>query len=258
MLTVETQPAEGPRYTASLVLVPGLWAGPSAWHGVASLLAHRGWECHLPDVRGRGALGDRAAAVAGYAAALPGQAVLVGHDAGALTALAAAPAARAAAVVLLAPLLPGSPGARALVRSPRHVAALVLGRPVPPPTGRAAVLLAGEAGVARLDGPEDAALLREVAWGRIEAAPAPGVPTLVLAGDRDPLLAPAAAAALARRIGAECATLAGATHWPLAGHGWRDAVDALHRWVVQRLGEPLLERYAETMAERAAGEAEEE
>src|SRR5947207_2124740 len=113
MLTAETLPAEGARYAAGLVCIPGLWAGSRVWRGFASYLGHRGWECHLLDVRGVvGGLTARAAAVREYAAALPAPAVFVGHDAGGLVALAAAARGTAAAVVLLAPLAPGSRSSR--------------------------------------------------------------------------------------------------------------------------------------------------
>lgn len=263
MLNVETVHAEGPRYAAGLVLVPGLWASAEEWRLFASFLAHRGWECHLVDVRPcRGGLAARATAIAQYAAGLAAPAILIGHDAGGLAALAAARPAGAAAVVLLAPLVPGSRGARALIYSLAGLAALLRGRPVPPPAGRAAGLLAGELPepmrarlLARL-APDDALVVREVAWGRTALAPAGGVPTLVLAGEHDPLLPPAAAAALARTLGAEQQVLDGAGHWPLAGPAWQRAVDLVHRWLVRQLGAPLLELYAETMAERDADENE--
>jgi pimeloyl-ACP methyl ester carboxylesterase len=256
MLPAETVRTEGPRYAARLVLIPALWTGPAAWRGFATALGHRGWECHLVDVRGvRGGVEARAAAVDEYAASLAVPVVLIGHDTGGL--VAAAAARRAAAVVLLAPLAPGTPGARAVVRSPRAVLAMLLGRPVPPPAGRIAAERAGDVAAAARDavvgvaGPEDAATVREVAWGRVQLAP-PGVPALVLRGEHDPLLRPAEAPALAGRRGAELHAIDGAAHWPLAGPAWQRAVDTVHRWVVQRLGAPLLERYEEAMAERDA------
>ncbi|HJQ82732.1 MAG TPA: hypothetical protein VKA21_01555, partial [Candidatus Binatia bacterium] len=64
MLTAETAHAEGPRYAAALVCIPGFWAGPVVWRGFASYLGHRGWESHLLDVRGvAGGTGARAGAV---------------------------------------------------------------------------------------------------------------------------------------------------------------------------------------------------
>src|SRR5256885_10368232 len=82
MLSAETPPAEGARYAAGLVCIPGLWAGSGVWRGFASHLGHRGWECHLLDVRRvAGGLAARAAGVREYAAALPAPAGLLRHDA---------------------------------------------------------------------------------------------------------------------------------------------------------------------------------
>src|SRR5207302_1288969 len=98
--------------------------------------------------------------------------------------------------------------------------------------------------------PESARVLREVMRPRTSPRGAGGVPALVVAGDRDPLLPPPMAAAFADALGAEHQPLAGAGHWLLAGVAWQRTVGLVHRWIVQRLGEPLLERYAEAMAER--------
>ena len=76
------------------------------------------------------------------------------------------------------------------------------------------------------------------------------MPALVVAGACDPLLPPPAADALARAVGAELRMLEGADHWPLGGARWQPAVSLVHRWLVQRLGEPLLETYTEAMADR--------
>jgi pimeloyl-ACP methyl ester carboxylesterase len=258
MLRAETLQAEGSRYAAALLFVPGLWAGAQAWQSLAGYLAHRGWECHLLDARGIAqGLAGRAAAVAEYAAGLGSHAVVLGHDAGALVALATA-ARGAAAAVLVAPLVPGTRSVRALAFAPRTLAALLTGRPVPPPGGRPARLLAAglpeavREELARILGPDDVAVVREVLWGRARPLVAAPVPTLVVSGARDPLLPPPAAAALARALGAEQRVLAEAGHWPLAGPGWQRAGDLVHRWIVQRLGEGLLELYPEAMAGREA------
>ncbi|HZP42387.1 MAG TPA: alpha/beta fold hydrolase [Candidatus Binatia bacterium] len=261
MIGVETLPAESGRYAAELLLVPALWAAPSAWRGSASYLAHRGWGCHLLDVRAvAGGVAARAEAVAEYARGLERPVVLVGHDAGGLVAAAAAARTTAAGVVLLAPVRPGSAAARALVRGPRAVAALVLGAAVPPPRGPALDLVLGglaesaRAAVGRALAAEPAAAVRDVAWGRGGLPARPAVPTLVAAGDRDALLPEADAAALAAAFGAERIVLEGVGHWPLAGPRWQDVVGLVHRWIVQRLGESLLELYGEAMADRDAEE----
>src|SRR6059058_3468513 len=133
---------------------------------------------------------------------------------------------------------------------------LLLARPVPPPGVRAAAPLCGElaaplcrAVVASL-APESPRVLREVVRPRTPPAAVAGVPALVVTGDRDPLLPAPAAAAFARALGAEHQSLDGAGHWLFAGPAWQRGVGLVHRWIIQRLGEPLLERYAEAMTER--------
>jgi pimeloyl-ACP methyl ester carboxylesterase len=261
MLTDETVPAEGARYAASLVLLPGLWSGRDAWRGFATYLAHRGWECRVLDLRGTGGFAARAAALGEYLGGLSGPVVLLGHDAGASLALAAAGEARGrvAAVVLLAPLVPGSPGVRALTLEPRALVRIALGRTVRPPGERAAALAWGDlppsvrAAAALRLGPDDAALVRDLLRARVPLHAAP-VPALLVAGDRDPLLDPAAAAAIARTLTADVHVLPDAGHAILAGPAWQRAVGVVHRWIVQRLGAPLLETYAEAMADREAEE----
>jgi pimeloyl-ACP methyl ester carboxylesterase len=97
------------------------------------------------------------------------------------------------------------------------------------------------------------ALTRVTVRGRT-AAVAARVPTLLLSGERDALLPPAAARRLADELGGEAAVLAGAPHWLLGSAHWLACASRVHRWLVHRLGEPLLELYAETMAERDEGE----
>ena len=246
--------AESPRYAASLVFIPGLWAGPSVWQGPSSFLAHRGWEGHLLDLRTvGGGLGARAVAVAEFAAALPVPAVLLGHGAGTLVALAAAARGPVAAVVGVAPLVPGSAPARALLPVWSLLALLRPGRPVPPPDARVLGLEELSEGARRAVlrdlTPEDASAVLDVARRRVPPA-APGlVPVLVLSGGQDPLLPPAEAAAFAAALGADHRTLEGG-HWFLVGSSWQAAVDIVHRWLVLRLGESLLELYPEAMAER--------
>jgi pimeloyl-ACP methyl ester carboxylesterase len=256
MLHAEIQRAEGARYAASLVLLPGLWAGPDAWRACAGYLAHRGWESRLVDLRGiPGGAAARGEALAATLGGLGGPAVVLAHGGAAATALAAAARGAVQAVVLVAPLVPGSGGARALTLGAGTLLPLVLGRPVPPPVGRREALLLGalpepvrgrvRAGFA----PEAPAIVWETARGA-PASAAPGVPALVVGGGRDPLLPAAEAAALAAALGGEHTVLPAAGAWPLAGPAWQPLVGAVHRWLVRRLGEPLLDLYPEAMAAR--------
>ncbi len=262
MVLAEIQRAEGGRYAACLVLLPGLWAGPAAWRGCASYLAHRGWECRLLDLRSvPGGHEARVAAVTGYVAEIGVPTVLVAHGGGAATALAAARPPTARGVVLVSPLVPGSRGARELTLGLRSVVPLLFGRPVSPPSGYQEEMLLGAlpASVRRQAranlGAEPAAAVWEVARGMPDGLAA-AVPTLVVSGGRDPLLSTTEAAALAARLTAEHVVLPGAGAWPLSGPGWQDVVGAAHRWIVRRLGAPLLELYPEAMAAREEEEEE--
>jgi pimeloyl-ACP methyl ester carboxylesterase len=235
MLPADTVHPESDRYRAVLVLVPGLWTTPEMWRPLAGYLGHRGWESHLVDPRGRGGIAARGAAVAAYAAGLAVAPVLIGHDAGALVALDAAARVRAAAVVLLAPLVPRRVGGRALGLPLTGVLAVLTGRSVAGPCGGP---------------PDDAALVRDVLWGRLPSRAE--VPTLVVVAEKDPLLPAAAARTLVDALAADEQRFAGPARSPLAGPTWRASVDLVHRWLVRRLGESLLELYPEAMAERDA------
>jgi pimeloyl-ACP methyl ester carboxylesterase len=256
MLTAEPAHAEGARYAANLVFLPGLWAGPESWRAVASYLGHRGWEGMLLDLRGvPGGVEARGGAVAEFAATLPAPPVLVGHDAGALVALVAAARGPVLASVLLGPLVPATVAAHRLVRSPAARLALLLGRPVPPPGDSTLATWSAPPAARRALAPEPASLVRATMRGA--PPPAPSQPTLTLVGDHDPMVPLPAARTFATSLGAELQVLEGAGHWPHAGPGWQQVVAIVHRWLVQRLGAPLLERYAEAMEERdAEGEDE--
>jgi len=264
MLAAEIQRAEGGRYAASLVLLPGLWAGPAAWRVCAGFLAHRGWESHLLDLRS--VAGDheaRAVAVAEYAATLGVPTVLVAHGGGAATARAAAGLGAARGLVLVSPLLPGSRGARELTLGVRSALPLLLGRPIPPPRGYQEELLLGalpesvRQGIRAGLGPEAAAAVWEAARGAREGAIG-AVPAVVVSGGRDPLLPAPAAAALAATLHADHVVLPDAGPWPIGGPGWQALVGSVHRWIVRRLGESLLELYPEAMGAREEEEEEEE
>ena len=254
MRTPEPVHAEAARYATSLLFLPGLWAGPELWRGVATYLAHRGWESDLVDLRTvSGDIASRAQQVAEYAAGLPAPPVLIGHDAGGLVALAAARRGPSAAVVLVAPQAPGQAVERAMALGIAAFIAFLRRRPVPPPEGWRAARLLGDlpaAAGAKL-GADHPVAIWDITWRRA-CVPAVKVPTLLVAGDRDPLLPLPAARALAATVCAEEGIVEGAGHWPHVGPTWAALVNLVHRWLIQRLGAPLLEQYADAMAERDA------
>jgi pimeloyl-ACP methyl ester carboxylesterase len=251
MLRATPVHAESARYAAPLLYLPELWAPAEVWLPAATFFGHRGWEGELLELRGIGGLETRAAAVVDHASRLPRPPVVIGHGAGALVALAASRRGATAAAVLIAPLVPGSPPVRGLTRRWEALLALALGRAVPPPQPAAARRLFGEV-PAGLD-VEAARAVLDIVRGRRPTAAGLDVPTLVVAGERDPLLAPAAAAGLAASLAADVIEIPGAGHWPILAPAWQRTVTVVHRWLVQRLGEPLLDLYADAMAERDAG-----
>jgi len=256
MLKVTPVHAESARYAGSLLFLPELWTPAEAWLPVASFLGHRGWESQLIHLRGAGNLRARVESVVAQARPLPHPPILIGHGAGAIVALDSARACAASAVVLVAPLVPGSAPVGVLTRRWDAVAASLMGRAIPPPRGAGARRVFGESPEG-LD-VEPARAVFDVVRGRLRTFHPLDIPTLVVAGAHDPLLPPDAAAALAAALGAERAEIAGAAHWPILAPAWQRTADTVHRWLVRRLGEPLLELYAEMMSERDAAEPDDE
>jgi len=249
---------EGGRYAAPLLFLPGLWSRPRSFDLLAGYLAHRGWAGWLLDVgEVRGGVAARIDAVVAHAGTLASPPVLIGHDLGALIALAASRRRRdvAACLVMLAPLVPGETPVAGLLWRWNAIAALLLGRDVPPPSAAQASAIWGQRPPAGLLTPERADVVLDVARARVTAEPA-RVPALCVGGAADPLLPPAAARGFAARMGADHREVAAAAHFAHVGARWRTLADVVHRWLVTRLGEPLLETYADAMAERDADDDE--
>ncbi|MEY4949993.1 MAG: Serine aminopeptidase [Pseudomonadota bacterium] len=243
---------ESPRYATDLVFVHGLWADPGLWARVAGAMAHRGWRCHLLDVRAAAAAGEAtrgsgrnrglsgwSAAVAGVLRGLPAPAILVGHDVGGLVALALAAGGGLRAAVAVAPLVEG---ARAVAPPVERLRLRLFGGVLPPPApGHPSFAGLSTEAVARLGAslrPEPARLLASLR-GAMLAPGEPVVPTLVVAQQADALVAPFAAEVLARGIGADFLLLEGG-HWPMAGERSDAWASRIHRWIIQRVGGLLL------------------
>jgi predicted alpha/beta hydrolase family esterase len=255
MVTSTPVHPEGPRYGVSLAYLAGVWTRPLLWRPAAQYLAHRGWAGLLVDTSTvTGGIAARAAAVTDHLRKLPAMPVLIGHDAGALVALASAARAEFAAVVLVSPLRPGAPGTQALAWSRGLPWALVRRRPVDPPGGVTGRAFLADRPPDIVATPEDPRLLSELARRTPVPRPARMPPALVLHGARDPFLSSDEARGFATDLGADFVELEGLGHWVPAAPVWQRAGDQVHRWLVQRLGETNLELYAEAMADRDAEE----
>lgn len=235
---------EGPRYRAPVLFVPGLWARPAVWQRAASLFAHRGWECWLVDP-GRGSAGARAEALADVAVELGRPPVVIAADAAGVVALEAARRTGVAALVWVAPVVPGGAALRRIVSPWRVLAGLLAGRPV----GRPDAWTGGATEAEWLRSEEEAALVVDVVRGRT-GVHGPGIPTVLLMGEHDRRCGAEDRATLAARLGAEVLVVGEAGHWPLSLGQWQEHAGMVHRWLVRRLGEAVLEFYDEAMAER--------
>jgi len=241
---------EGPRYRAPVIFVPGLWSGPDVWRPAAGLLAHRGWEGWLTDPNAEtGGIAERAAALATVADELGRAPVLVAHDAAGVVALETARRTAVAAIVWVAPFVPGGASVRAAVNPWRVLAGLVAGMAVRRPPGWAAAAMHA----AWVREREAAALVVDVVRGRTVLHPA-DVPTVLVVGDADARCDAGDRATLGARLAADLVVLPAAGALPLATGRWQEHAGAIHRWLVQTLGETVLELYEEAMAERDGGD----
>lgn len=248
---VQSIAAESAKFTAPMVLVHGVWCTAAMWRPFMGYLAHRGWSCHALNLRGRAAPSGRETVghaqfadylddVSQVIAACDAPPVVVGHDLGALLALYfGAPAVRA--VVGLAPLVPGG---LATARQPAlsslgvRLAAL-RSSPLRAPRGRkgAAWFAQGVPGGTVSD---SARVVREVCRRDFRLPADATMPTLVVAGDRDPICPRGDAERLAAHVGAEVRVVDGGGHALPWEQGWERRVSEVHRWLVHKLGEALL------------------
>ncbi|MFQ5667241.1 MAG: alpha/beta hydrolase [Candidatus Binatia bacterium] len=254
--TVESIAAESPKFTAPMVLVHGLWCTAAVWRKFMGYFAHRGWSCHALNFRGHAAdsgerdtiaqlqLGDYLDDLRQVIAACEAPPVLVGHDVGGLLALVGG-ASAARAVVALAPLVPGALAsrpnrvlARWTVRLPR-----LRSRVLQPPRGKLRLEYFGAA-VPGGTTPDSGLVAQQLVSAEFELS-ASRVPSLVLAGERDRFSLPEDVERLARRVGARFQSVEGGSHALPWEPGWQRRVSAIHRWLIQALGDPLLALRAE-------------
>ena len=236
---VSVHNAERPKFGAPLLLIHGLWTGPWIWRNFAGYLGHRGWSSYVVDLHGSSRdvrWENTVQALQRAVEQLDSQPVVVGHDAGALLALALH-STRAA--VALAPLAPGgSASPHPILRSVRARRSRFLGRPLLPSRSQSVHLL----GVSdpRLLVPEPATWADELAHIDPADLTKSAPPRLVLAAADDAIVGPAEIHRLADTIGAEFAIQKEATHALPFGPKWEALVSGVHRWIVRHLGEPLL------------------
>jgi pimeloyl-ACP methyl ester carboxylesterase len=234
---------ENARYGVDLLLLHGAWVSSDVWQPAARGFAQRGWRCILVEAGAQepGAPAsfaewvEHAARAAARRQAPP---IVLGHDAGALVALALAERARVTAAIAIAPLLEGAAPfiSRAWLRVARWRGALV----APPEAGRPYRQAGSGQAAARLGAslaPEPAARLASLERGSTPGRAA--VPTLLVA-QRDDAAVPAALVEVtARGIEADYRSLPGG-HWALLEEGLDAWMSELHRWIIRRIGGSIL------------------
>jgi len=241
-LVAEVTNPETEKFTASLLLVHGLWERPATWRRFAGYLAHRGWRCvaverriDAPDVAAH--VRDLRAA----AAALEAPPIVIGHDFGALLALGCSSVVRA--VVAIAPLVAAPVAAPpAALQHAGNWLARWRGAPLRAPRGRWRVAYPNR--VVR----EPAPLVRQI----LSAASLPdpvtaAEPRAVFTGERDEVTPVPLAETLANHVGAELQVLPDTGHDMLTAPGWEARVAAVHRWMIRHSGVDLLALYDEAM-----------
>ncbi|MGC1400633.1 hypothetical protein, partial [Candidatus Binatus sp.] len=157
---------------------------------------------------------------------------------------------RVKASVAYAPLVPGF--RTPLVGGFANRLAMMLGRPIKPPRGRALFELIADSDPFTRDGlinamvPDSGVLATDVMTGAIEfAASEKAAPRLVVAGDSDIFAPIAQTKAFAESIGAKLAKIAGRGHWLIGGRALERAINETQRFLVRALGQDLLLLYPE-------------
>jgi pimeloyl-ACP methyl ester carboxylesterase len=232
-----------------VLFVPGF--GQGAWVFAEHWLEHaasRGFPAHAVSLRGHGGSGAGSGAtlrayvhdVVQAAAALPRQAVLVGHGAGALVVSRALARYPARAAVLTAPVLGDlSTFGAALRRNPGGTVPAIFGGPlrlsrrqlfsreVPESVARSYAARLGRAS-------------RRAQWQLLaHRAPEPAVgdpPVLVVGSPDDRVVPRAALIRAARRYGGAPLLFPGMGHELMLDARWREPVDALLDWLEKGIG----------------------
>ena len=262
--TAQVTLPEREKFTAPLLLLPGLWTGSWAWDEAAWAFSQRGWACwtldphesETPCESARDTLDGRAARIASAAAVLDRSPIVIGYDVGALAALLAAermpPAAGFRALVCVSPLVP-----RSLQGGRRHalplvrlaaLPALLWNRAHPPPSRRMARdFLFHALPAARQDSlatklrSDTGGVVRDLTRSNVTLPAAPlRCPVGVVWGEDDRMVASAAVRRFAATLHADECSYAGQGHWLLSGPPAAALVGDVHRWLIRTLGDALL------------------
>jgi len=249
------------KFAWPIIILPELFTTPRHLALVLGYLASIGWETFVPDLRaviGKGStppieklrFNDLAALASEAIEGIGRDAVVLGHGVGGLVALKLSEHRRVKASVAYAPLVPGfrTPIAGGI----GNRIAMMLGRPIKPPSGRILFELIADSDPFTRDGlikamvHDSGALATDIISGAIEFAAADkAAPRLVVAGDSDIFAPLQQTTKFAESIGAKLATIRGRGHWLIGGRALERAINETQRFLVRALGQDLLLLYPE-------------
>ncbi len=259
-LTAEVTFPEREKFTAPLLLLPGLWTGGWVWNEVTWRFSQRGWECWALDCyqaeaasqRGKISFAQQLHTITTALSSLDNAPIVLGFDVGSVFALLAAERIRPRAVVCIAPLLPcnWTPERRPALPLVRLMAlpALLWSRPHPPPYRRMArdflfhsVPTAMHNQLHAHLEPDSGHIVRTLTR---DSVPLPAIPlpcpASIVWGQEDRMNAPAASRQLADFLHADSLIYPDQGHWLLSGPQAALLVTDVHRWLIRTLGEGLL------------------
>lgn len=242
-------------------MVHGAFCGGWAFEAFRAPFEAAGFEVIAPDLRGHGpadppgavtgvSMSDYADDIAALCASLDAPPVLLGHSMGGLVAQMAARRVAVRALVLLAPSPPWGVAAGSLEEAATAFGVQLLGPfssgALTPDRGlmRAYSLdrlakAEREAAVARLRSESAKAVRETLNWWldpfmTTSLGPGPiGIPSLVIAGERDVVHSPGTCAAVAERIGAELQVMPAMSHWLMGEPGWEQVAEAVLAWIAE-------------------------
>jgi pimeloyl-ACP methyl ester carboxylesterase len=249
------------KFAWPIVVLPELFTTPRHLALVLGYLASIGWEVFVPDLRavfGKGStppleklrFNDLITLASEAIEGIGRDAVVLGHGIGGLVALKLSEHRRVKASVAYAPLVPGfrTPIAGGI----GNRIAMMLGRPIKPPSGGILFELIADSDPFTRDGlikamvPDSGAIATDVMTGAIEFAAADkAAPRLVVAGDSDIFAPLQETTKFAESIGAKLATIRGRGHWLIGGRALERAINETQRFLVRALGQDLLLLYPE-------------
>ena len=249
------------KFAWPIIVLPELFTRPRHLALVVGYLASIGWEVFVPDLRavfGKDStppieklrFNDLTALAAEAIEGIGRDAVVLGHGVGGLVALKLSEHRRVKASVAYAPLVPGF--RTPLIGGIGNRIAMMLGRPIKPPSGRILFELIADSDPFTRDGlikamiPDSGALATDVITGAIEfAAVDKAAPRLVVAGDSDIFAPLQQTTKFAESIGAKLTTIRGRGHWLIGGRALERAINETQRFLVRALGQDLLLLYPE-------------